>query len=72
MVVSPLPSLQALVHSYDCFEACWGQYGSLLKVAVFVGPQLATTGSFDRIGRREAALRTQEKRPDTSDPTERP
>ena len=45
---------------------------SMVKVAVLVGSQLAPTGSFDWIGRLEAALRTQEKRPGTLDPTERP
>ena len=45
-----------------------GRYDSTVKVAVLVGPQLATTGSSDWIGRLEAALRTQEKRPGTLDP----
>ena len=45
---------------------------STVKVAVLVGSQLATTSFFDWIRRLGAALRTQEKRPGTLDPTERP
>ena len=37
-----------------------------------MGAQLATAGSLGWIGGREAALSTREKRPGTSDPTERP
>ena len=44
----------------------------MVKVDVLVGSQRATTGSFGWIGRREAALFTQEKRPGTLDPAERP
>ena len=56
----------------------------MLKVAVLVGPPLATTGSYGWVGRREAApgeegslkpsdpISIQEKRPGTSDPTVRP
>ena len=44
----------------------------MVKVAVLVGPRLAPTGVSGWIGPREAALRTQEQRPGTLDPTESP
>ena len=43
-----------------------------VKVASWWGGRLDTTGSSGWIGTLEAALRTQERRPGTVDPTERP
>ena len=45
---------------------------SMVKVAVLVGPWLASTGSSVCIPRLGAALRTRAERFGTSDPTERP
>jgi len=44
----------------------------MVEVAVLVASQLATSGSSGCIGRLGAAVGTREKRPITSDPTERP
>ena len=46
--------------------------GPLRQSGLLPGPHLATTGSCGCIGRLEAALRTRERRPSVSDPTERP
>ena len=40
---------------------------SMVKVAVLVAPQLATTGFLDCVRRLEAALRTRDERHGTSD-----
>ena len=43
---------------------------SMVRVAVLVGPRLATTGSSGFIGRLEATLGTREKRHGASDPSD--
>ena len=48
------------------------QHGGVVRGAVLAAPSLATPGSSEWIGRREAARRTQEKRPGALDPAERP
>ena len=64
------PGVWAVFAAHAAFN--FGAHCRLLRGAVLVGPRPATAGSSDWIRRREAAPRTQEKRPGTLDPIERP